>query len=195
MERKTCKWIIVLLFVIIDIIALIVYKMSNKLPTNEYLYYVGQTQLDSAVFVNFGYDWYVTTLCVADSCLESQWCDREDVYPYILGSPELYAQEVGQKLWGASFFKHRFLYDKRYYPYVNPPYKTIGDSIFIYQFKYNVKDFDMFFCGKNGYSFSPRNDDLLDAFSYDKEYRIALRAHYPSWKIIIMRIDKLMNDR
>lgn len=190
MVRKNFGIFLLILFGISLFSGVIILTFGSKqFLRNQYLYHIGRTTLHDAVFVNYTDGrFFVAPLSVAETCEDPAWKDGQDVYPYILGSPDACVKLIGQGLNSSSINAYR-QYDTRYYPYIQEPYKIVGDSIYIYRFCYDIEQFDMFFMARNGLWYSPRNDDSLDEFSYDKDYDIALRAHFSLWQIIKMRIE------
>lgn len=178
----------VAIITIVLVVLFVTVEHYRQLPKNHYLYYVGHTTLKDAVLVNYkDGTMFVAPSAVAEKCMEPGWRNRPDVYPYILVPAKTMAQYANQNLINTSLLSQYRPFDKHYEPYVYPERKTIGDSIWLYRFNYDIESFDMYFMANNGDFYSPRGDDNLDSFKYDHTYRVALRAHFSLWQIIRLK--------
>lgn len=123
--RITC----LVLFIISTLLICIAHSQHLPLRNYYYRYSIGRIEIDNPVIVSFDGKEYVCPDSAITYCSDSNWINRNDVYPYV------FMVEEGKPVSYSSFLHKTRLWDEHYYPFyvdtISSYYK--GDTTYMYK--------------------------------------------------------------
>lgn len=184
-QNRKFLWMVILLCITI-------WFFYKPISSSSYIYTMGKVYIENPVLVYYK-DRSQFFVC-ADTAItyypDSNWIDREDVYPYILVWPknDVWANHT---VCHSNIFQPYRWYDKNYYPFEES--KNMDENVILCHFNSRVHIFDAFmqasdyqWCSDN--PDEPYADDLyLIRYRRDR-YQMVLRHHYSLIQIIWLRL-------
>ena len=161
-----------------------------------YRYYVGTMKIENPVLVEFedlNDKWYVCPDSALCYCNDSNWTNREDVYPYIS------VVEIGEPV--MTYFPRKQINHLAYFMYNYPPYYEYSkkQNYTIYHFYYDLNMFECYMEATDIYMFDNLvefdidyidNQETFNNYRTADEftYRLVVRDKYNIFQILRLKM-------